>query len=68
MIPVTSWWSHLADIFGYSIAALVCFFVDFWNSKPILLANQLRDADKCLVNIMKVYIERNNSKLEYDTV
>ena len=37
----------------------------YWCVRPSTL---LRYADKRIVNIMKVYIERNNLQLEYDTV
>ena len=60
----TSRWSHLADFVGHSIGALACFFVDCGHNKPILLVTQLCYADTCIVNIMKVYFERNNLQLE----
>ena len=60
----TSWWSPLADVVGHSFGALACLFVNCRNTKHIMLVNQLRYADKYIVNIMKEYIERNNLQLE----
>ena len=53
----TSCWSYLADV-GVSLLNMGMI------NKLILLVTQLRSADKCIVNIMKVYIERNNLQLE----
>ena len=59
-----SWWSHLANFVGHSIGVLVCFFVDCGHNERILFVTKLRHADKCFVNTMKEYIERNNLQLE----
>ena len=51
----TSRWSHLADFVGHSNDALSGFFL--LSCSPITL---LRYADKSIVSVMKLYIERNN--------
>ena len=55
---VTSRWPHLSDIVHHSIE---------WCTGEFLSAvvfTQIRYADKRIVNIIKVYIERNNLQLE----
>ena len=47
-------WSHLTDFVGHSIGA-------FFST---VMFNLLRYADKRIVIIMKMYIERNNLQLE----
>ena len=55
---VTSWWSHLSDIVHHSIEWCDGMFLS------VVMFTQLRYADKRIVNIMKVHIERNNLQLE----
>ena len=54
---------HLLVVGGHTCRTLACFFVDCWHNKPILLVTQLHYADKCIDNVMKVNIERNNLQL-----
>ena len=56
---VTSLWSHLSDKVHHSIEWCAGVFLS-----TVVFA-LLRCADKRIVNIMKVHIERNNLQLEY---
>ena len=58
---VSSWWLHLSDIVHHSIEWCAgVFFLPSCSPKYVVL----RYADKRIVNIMKVYIERGNFQLE----
>ena len=56
--------THVLVVGGRTCPRLACFFVDSGHDKSIQLVTQLRYADKCFVNIMKEYIERNDLQLE----
>ena len=59
-----NWWRHLVVVGGRTWTTLACFFVDCGHAQRILLVTQLRYTDEYIVNIMKVYIDRNNLQLE----